>query len=187
MPMRRTAAAVCLIMTTGIGASDAPAGGSADDLASARSAVERFGAALQATLGAALAAGDPVAAIGVCSEQAPAIAAQAGAAAGLQLGRVSRRPRNPANTPTDWQRGVLEQWAAELAAGGDLTDREAFVATPDGGFGYLRPIVIRPPCLVCHGTAISPGLTVELRAKYPADRATGYRVGELRGAFTASR
>ncbi len=171
----------------GFGVSAAFAGAPDDGLAAARGAVDRFGAALQATLGAALATGDPVAAIGVCNEQAPGIAAQSGAAAGLQLGRVSRRPRNPANAPTHWQRGVLEQWATELAAGADLAGREEFVPTPDGGFRYLRPIIIRPPCLVCHGTAVAPAVAAELRKKYPDDRATGYRLGELRGAFTAAR
>lgn len=158
-----------------------------DGLAAARAAVDSFGAVLQATLGAALARGDAVAAIAACSEQAPAIAARTGAERGMRIGRVSRKPRNPANAPTDWQRGVLERWAAELAAGADLDDREVFVATPDGGFRYLRPIVIRPPCLLCHGAAVAPAVAAALGEKYPDDRATGYRAGELRGAFTAAR
>lgn len=186
MPMRQKILIAGLISIV-FSVPDVFAGAPDDGLPAARSAVDRFGATLQATLGAALAAGDPVAAIGVCSDRAPAIAAQTGADAGLQIGRVSRRPRNPANTPTDWQRGVLERWAAELAAGADLADREEFVSTPDGGFKYLRPIVIRPPCLVCHGSDVAPAVTAALSEKYPDDRATGYRVGELRGAFTAVR
>jgi len=175
------------LATAGLCVSMAFAGAPDDGLASARDAVDHFGSALQAVLGEALAKGDPVAAIGVCSEQAPGIAAQTGADAGLRLGRVSRRPRNPANAPTDWQRGVLEQWAAELVAGADLAGREVYVAAPDGGFRYLRPILIRPPCLVCHGTDVAPAVTAKLSELYPDDRATGYRIGELRGAFTASR
>ncbi len=40
------------------------------------------------------------------------------------------------------------------------------------------------PCTVCHGTQLAPAVQEALAARYPSDQATGYGVGELRGAFT---
>jgi len=41
------------------------------------------------------------------------------------------------------------------------------------------------PCLLCHG-APEPALKAEIDRLYPQDQATGFRPGELRGAFTVS-
>ena len=39
-------------------------------------------------------------------------------------------------------------------------------------------------CLTCHGTDIKADVRAELTRYYPADKATGFRLGELRGAFS---
>ena len=46
-----------------------------------------------------------------------------------------------------------------------------------------------PQCLACHGPreSQSPELRTALERDYPHDAATGYAVGELRGAFTLQR
>ena len=51
----------------------------------------------------------------------------------------------------------------------------------------LQPIVIAEPCLACHGAAetIAPAVTEVLAARYPNDRATGYALGDMRGAAWA--
>lgn len=40
-------------------------------------------------------------------------------------------------------------------------------------------------CLTCHGTDISPAVTAKLKELYPKDIATGYKEGDIRGAFVA--
>ena len=40
------------------------------------------------------------------------------------------------------------------------------------------------PCLTCHGSNIKPELAAKINSLYPEDKATGYKAGELRGAFT---
>ena len=65
-----------------------------------------------------------------------------------------------------------------------------------GGFGisrgflgfraWIRGIFIeRPVCLSCHGPpgSLDPEVTTALKNLYPQDEATGYRMGDLRGAF----
>jgi Protein of unknown function (DUF3365) len=49
----------------------------------------------------------------------------------------------------------------------------------------VRPIVEQPQCAACHGpepTIALPVLTA-IRNRYPADRAVGFKDGDLRGWF----
>jgi hypothetical protein len=38
-------------------------------------------------------------------------------------------------------------------------------------------------CMQCHGDRIKPSVKARLQALYPADEATGFEKGELRGMF----
>lgn len=158
-----------------------------DGRIAARSAVSEFGMTLKAALGAALATGDLIAALDVCSEQAPQMAATVSTQSGITVGRTSEKPRNLANRPTDWQLAVLREWQADKDHGKDISKREFYVEQPDGGFRYMRPILIKPPCLACHGETQSAELKAALEIRYPDDRATGYKLGDLRGAFIAQK
>ena len=144
---------------------------------------------LVAALGDALGKGGPVAAIEVCQLRAPQIAASVGAAAGLEVGRTALRLRSPANAPDAWERGVLADFQQKLAEG---KPAEGLVTTsvesaPDGHrLRYMRAIELKPVCLTCHGDELLPELREELARRYPADEATGFRTGDLRGAFTVT-
>jgi len=51
---------------------------------------------------------------------------------------------------------------------------------------YKAIIIAMPTCLKCHGetqTDISPEVLAVINQKYPADKATGYHAGELRGLW----
>jgi len=54
-------------------------------------------------------------------------------------------------------------------------------------FRYLKALPVGAPCLNCHGEAIKPEVAAALREHYPADRATGYREGQIRGAVSIKR
>jgi len=128
----------------------------------------------------------PAAAIAVCSERAPAIAAEVSAATGASVGRTAPRVRNPANAPTNWQRRGLDYLAAQLAAGADASTLE-FVETEvvDGRElrRWMKPVVTAPLCLGCHGATLAPEVAAAVGERYPQDEATGFAVGELRGAI----
>lgn len=51
----------------------------------------------------------------------------------------------------------------------------------------IHPIAIEAPCLACHGPAdgLAPEIRAKLTAAYPQDPATGYALGDLRGALWA--
>ena len=143
-------------------------------LEASRELAERFAGQLKAALQAALADG-PVAAIAVCRDQAPAISSALSRESGARVGRISSRYRNPNNAPEPWQTAVLERFDGAAAD-------EHFDAGPDG-VRYLQAIRMQPLCLTCHGTDLAPGISARLEQDYPHDRARGYQVGELRGAF----
>ncbi|WCL54228.1 Tll0287-like domain-containing protein [Gimibacter soli] len=156
----------------------------------ARSAAlaDRYQAELMAQLQAALEAGGPAAAIEVCAEVAPTIAATLSAESGAKVGRTSLKVRNPEAFPTTTERAMLIVMAeAPLDAAGKPVERVWAEADATGTMAtlhYMRAIPLKPQCAACHGEAIDPALLATIKARYPADAATGFKVGELRGAFT---
>ena len=147
-------------------------------VARAQESGRAFQKALQARLGAALAQGGPPAAIEVCATDAPRIAAESGAAAGVKLGRTSDRLRSGANAPPEWTRASLK--AAEGKKGADVLPLAVDLGS---NLGVLLPITVGTACLGCHGPAASlqPKVKEALAARYPADRAVGYQEGDFRG------
>jgi len=144
---------------------------------------------LKQELQQALQAGGPVAAIDVCRNRAPAIAAQLSQESGAQVGRTALRVRNPANAPDELERKVLQQFKDELAAAKSPPPGppEAMfeLRTPQGvEYRYMRAIPLQPPCVLCHGKAIAPDVAAAIQRHYPEDAATGFEPGELRGAVT---
>jgi hypothetical protein len=132
----------------------------------------------------------PESAIAVCSERAPHIAAKLAKDNNAQVGRTSLRVRNPANQPTEWQRAVLLDFQNRQKSGEALATMEYFASTPtaDGvEHRFMKAIPVEPLCVTCHGAQIAPTLRDAIRAKYPADAATGFSVGDLRGAVYVIR
>jgi len=114
-------------------------------------------------------------AVETCAQVAPSLTE------GQAFGRMTRRPRNPKNAVAGWQEEALAHFESLVAAGASL-DGAAFARTLEGGkVGYAEPLVIQELCLTCHGEQIAPEVAAVIAAKYPQDRATGYRLGDLRG------
>ncbi len=131
---------------------------------------------LQQALKAGLGEG-PEAAINVCKLEAPTIA-DALSIDGVRMGRTSQRLRNPANGGPEWVAPILQSYSLNAAERQPRT-----VSIASGRSGYVEPIMVQPICLTCHGERLSPAVSSQLRTAYPQDRATGYKVGDLRGVF----
>jgi hypothetical protein len=131
-------------------------------------------------------AGGLASAVSVCSEEALALTA-AQNREGLAIRRVSTRLRNPANRPDEYELRGLDDLAQAHSAG-TLPPERWEVVEEQGRreLRYLRPIQIVPLCLGCHGATadLDPGVLAQVRALYPADEATGYALGDLRGAVS---
>lgn len=184
------AALAAFALTPQAHAGDAPSPSDAD-LAVARAAAKELGETLKAQLVAAIEAGGPQSAIGVCRSVAPALADETSRSHGVAVGRTALKVRNPANAPDDFERRVLEDFVRKIEDGADPAALEhAEVVVENGGttFRYMKAIpTAAEPCLACHGSDVESGLKAEILRLYPEDQATGFKAGELRGAFTVTR
>lgn len=192
--MRRTATLSAFVWLAACGGQPDAAGSHTEiELATARTAAQAAADALQARLKGeltgAMQSGGPLAAIEVCAIRADAIAAEISAETGLDVGRTALRVRNPKNASDDWEGEQLAAFLTAIANGEDAATRQAgkVVSREDGDvYRWMRPIVLEPACAVCHGDAIGPDLALAIGEVYPLDEATGFRPGELRGAFTVT-
>jgi Protein of unknown function (DUF3365) len=147
-------------------------------LAAANAAADELGRTLRARLLEAMADGAPAAAE-VCANEAATRTAEVGARNHASVGRGSTRMRG-ATPPPPWVQAWLvaqREGSAEGVTGWQRVE--------EGHARVLRPIVIEAPCLTCHGETVSPEVQALLATRYPDDRATGYRLGDLRGALWA--
>ena len=157
--------------------------------AEARAIAVQFAEKLKSELVGAMKVDGPVKAIEVCNVAAPAIAADA-SANGWAVARTSLKTRNPKNVPDAWEKRVLEEFDAEKSKGADATKLERFEIVENNGvrtFRFMKAIPVAEPCLTCHGEAIKEPVKARLAQLYPEDRATGYKVGDIRGAFILSK
>ncbi|MBX3690986.1 DUF3365 domain-containing protein [Dokdonella sp.] len=154
------------------------------DVARAQAAMGDLGKRLKAALMAKMQDEGPIAAVDFCHLEAPKIAAAVSAEHGVAVGRTAARLRNPNNAPVPWQAAVLDSFQHKADAGtapGDLVHVER-----DGGSLRLaRGIALEAPCLTCHGTHIAEPIRQAVAARYPADAATGFSEGDLRGVIWA--
>lgn len=152
----------------------------------AEAAADRLAEQLSGELRAAMTAGGTVAAISVCKERAPAIAAEIEAETGVEIGRTALRVRNRANAPDAWELEMLQAFEARHARGEALGAMAAQTLEGDT-LRWMRPIPMGEMCSSCHGAPETLGDDTRqaLAQSYPDDRATGFEVGDLRGAFTA--
>lgn len=154
-----------------------------------RAAAKELQTTLVGELQAAMKAGGPMKAIQVCNTKAPAIAAEISKKHGFKIGRTSLKIRNPNNAPDAWEKKVLADFEKRKANGEDPTKLEHYEMVKQDGkssFRYMKalPIPEGAPCPVCHGAKIDPALAAKLKELYPKDQATGFKVGDLRGAIT---
>ena len=189
--MKQILLGLCLVILALDCSSDQQANTSTEaEVAAAKAAIKEFAGALQTELKTAMKAGGPIAAIGVCNTQAMPITAQVSADRGMALSRVSLKYRNPTNAANDWQSAVLEDFEQKKLAGKDITKLawSETVKVDDGQeFRFMKAVPTGEVCLKCHGTQIAPEVSQILVSLYPEDRATGYKEGDIRGAFVVTQ
>ena len=150
------------------------------ELQQARQVAQQYMKSLKSRLMQAMKAGGPVEAINVCREQAGSIARQLEAETGWKVGRTSLKPRNRHNAPDPWATQVLQQFQRDWQ--GEPLEHATW-STDGRTYRYMKTIAVQAPCLSCHGEKLAPDVRQTLQRLYPEDQATGYRAGDLRGAF----
>ena len=149
--------------------------------------VKQFGGELKPELKQAIQQGGPAHAISVCAEKAPAIAEKLSAQTGWYLRRVSLKARNAKTAiPDAWEQRVLRQFD-QRQADGESAEKMAFAEIVDGRFRFMKAQGVEGVCLNCHAAEIKPDVEAALKEKYPDDRARGYVLGQIRGAFSLAK
>ncbi len=154
-------------------------------MAMGKEVIQELATTLGSLLNKAIAEGGPVEAVKVCQLKAgPMTKSFNGGREGVNVSRTSLKYRNPQNAPDELDRKVLESWQHELEAGNSLPPLSIELRDEDTAIVY-KPIMLQAVCLNCHGAEeqLLPELKTVLDELYPQDKARGFKVGDLRGAF----
>jgi hypothetical protein len=98
--------------------------------------------------------------------------------------RISLKYRNPANKPTAGEEAVMH--SLQTLQDNHVILPEYLVERVNAEtYKFYKPLNInKDVCLKCHGNISSnPKLEAYIGKNYPEDKATGYKMGDLRGAI----
>lgn len=155
--------------------------------AEARALVGQFVGQLKPQLKKAMTEGGPTRAIEVCASAAPKIADSLSAESGWAVKRVSLKSRNASRAiPDAWEKDVLTQFD-QRQAGGEAAADIHYSATTGQQYRYMQAQGVEPLCLTCHGENLSQPVQDTLSQYYPDDWATGYTLGQVRGAISLTK
>ncbi len=132
-------------------------------------------------------AGGPADALSFCSMKAAELTAEVDGRLGekVSVKRITLKPRNPANMAEGDEKEILE--ALENLKRNSVVLPKYLLQKTESGYKYYKPLLInKKVCLKCHGRNIAPALQAEIKKIYPTDKATGYRMGDLRGAVVVT-
>jgi len=153
-------------------------------LTKGKQATKTLSAALLKQLSGQIKESGTVAAINYCNLNALAITDSISEVLGVKISRVSHRNRNPNNKANTYELTLIEDYSSKLAANKATTTTLYTEKTQNT---FYAPIIMGiPTCLKCHGNTeadIEPEVLQVISKKYPADKATGFKMGELRGLF----
>ncbi len=98
--------------------------------------------------------------------------------------RTALKLRNPKNAPDSLEKSVMQQWQKDLAEGKEIG--LVMKKVGDKYYGMMPVKIPSPLWLGCHGTpdTIDAEAAKKIRELYPEDKATGFSVGDLRGALS---
>ena len=148
----------------------------------AREVVAQFQFELKSALVSSMKSGGPQQGVNVCKERAPEIAKDVSQKSGWRVRRTSLKTRNPLNAPSSQEKEILQQFAEQAKAEKPIGKLEWWQESPEERV-YIKAIPMGSVCQICHGENIDPRLKETIVENYPADKATGFSVGEIRGAF----
>lgn len=156
-------------------------------IAEAKGAVKSLGGQLKQQLQAAIKDSGPAGAVDVCKDIAPQLSRNVSEEKGVDIKRVSLKNRNPfLGVPNEWQVEVLNDFEARKQAGEDPAGL-SYAEVVGDEFRFMKAVPTAAVCLNCHGSEIKPEVAAKINRFYPDDKATGFREGDIRGAFVVTK
>ena len=156
----------------------------------AKAAMMKMGKTLKTHMKQNMKAGGPIQAAKFCSEDASKLVAQVNKSykKGVSARRISLKYRNPEDKPTADEAKVLEEIQADVKAGKKVP-KMIVKEISKNSYKVYKPLFInKGVCLTCHGDAQTRDAQAYklIKAKYPNDKAVGYKKGDFRGAFVVT-
>ena len=130
--------------------------------------------------------GNIVAAIKICSSEAQDLT-MLNNSENISIKRISLKYRNPVNKPTKKEELILKSFEEKLQSGtrfNDLVFKQTITNYKEKKFTYIKAIPVKEVCLNCHGNNISDKVLRQIKINYPNDKAIGFNLGDIRGAFS---
>ena len=140
---------------------------------------------LSSNLQSAMVSGGLSNALPFCALAASPLTASVATRHGVALRRITHKPRNPAARADVVETAILDGFRAALVSG---TPAPPFATNLLAGQAtFFAPIALNNGlCLKCHGEAgkdIAAESLAIVQRHYPQDEATGFKLGDLRGAW----
>jgi hypothetical protein len=152
-----------------------------------REAIKALGGELKNTLQASMKTSGPIDSVAMCQIKAPEITNQISQSKGMVVARTSLKYRNQKNKPDAWEKSVLEKFEQRKQKGEAVKTMEYSELTEHNGekvFRYMKAIPTGEVCLKCHGSNVPQPIASKINSLYPDDKATGFKMGDIRGAFS---
>ncbi|ERM83411.1 hypothetical protein P872_03265 [Rhodonellum psychrophilum GCM71 = DSM 17998] len=126
-------------------------------------------------------------AIEFCNVNALPIVREVGEKHGVTVRRVSMKYRNPEDKPLPEEEALLDAYTYNSENG--IKNEPNIQRIQNGDILLFTKAIVIPDafCLNCHGSIdkeISPETAQKLKNLYPEDKATGHKVGDLRGMWS---
>ncbi|MEA3374522.1 MAG: DUF3365 domain-containing protein [Campylobacterota bacterium] len=131
----------------------------------------------------------PVGAAKFCSTRAFPLTDQVSAeqGSGVTVKRISLKYRNPANQAENRQELAILTSFQTLQDNNVILPEYLVEQVDTETYKFYKPLNInKGVCLKCHGTIKNPKVASFIKANYPEDKATGYKMGDLRGAIVVT-
>lgn len=137
-----------------------------------------------------LQAGGPMDAAKFCTTNAYALTDKVSSDLGkdVTVKRISLKQRNPANKPASRSEAAVLESLQTLQENGVVLPEYLVERVGQDTYKYYKPLSInKDVCLKCHGDlGKDKALEAYLDKHYPEDKATGYMMGDLRGAIVVT-
>ncbi|MCU7883427.1 MAG: DUF3365 domain-containing protein [Candidatus Thiodiazotropha sp. (ex Lucinoma annulata)] len=184
---KRAGVIVMAMLVTGVGQADQAIQAHIEE---GKGVIKAFFGDLKGELVKGMKQGGPVSTIATCNTVAPSLAEAHTQMSGWEVARTSFKVRNPDNAPDAWELSALKEFEDRKIAGEDpmkLIKAEVVEEKGHKVFRMMKAIPTAEVCTKCHGETLAAPVAAKLDELYPADQARGYKVGDLRGAFTLKK
>jgi hypothetical protein len=141
--------------------------------------------ALKSELHKAIRTGGTANAVSFCSNRAMEITDSVSKAQMVMIRRIAMKNRNPHNSMSENEGNLYKSYVVQYINGEQMQPTVSW--DKEGRPVYYQPIFTGQLCLTCHGkpgTEILPDVAEKLAQIYPDDKATGFKLGEIRGMWS---